>query len=253
MSSSLFHLDEEQLQRLREEKQRELREVEQEIRNRKKQAPAGAPGRPLTNDQIARYSRQLLLPDFGVSAQSALLRSSFLLVGCGGLGCPAAQYLASCGAGRLGLLDYDQVETSNLHRQVLHTEDGVGVNKAQSIKRAVLALNSSVEVDTFAVSLGSSNALEIIKDFDVILDCTDNVSTRYLLNDACVLAGKPLVSGSALRFEGQLTVYNYKVGHCFLALQACHRFIMFKNFLSWFLRVVLRTAAFSPRLLPLRR
>ncbi len=235
MSSSLSHLDEEQLQRLREEKERELREVEQEIRNRKKQAPAGAPGRPLTNDQIARYSRQLLLPDFGVSAQSALLRSSFLLVGCGGLGCPAAQYLASCGAGRLGLVDYDQVETSNLHRQVLHTENGVGVNKAQSIKRAVLALNSSVEVDTFAVSLDSSNAQEIIKDFDVILDCTDNVSTRYLLNDACVLAGKPLVSGSALRFEGQLTVYNYKVGHCKLAADSScvlHK-SWFLGFLGW--------------------
>lgn len=170
---------------------------------------------PLTCAQVARYSRQLILPEFGPRGQRTLSAASVLIVGCGGLGCPAAIYLAAAGIGRLGLVDYDLVELNNLHRQVLHTEKRVGTSKALSIAQSIKALNSEVEVVPYEISFTSSVALEVVKQYDVVLDCTDNVATRYLLNDASVLADKPLVSGSALRFEGQLTVYHYLGGPCF--------------------------------------
>lgn len=171
--------------------------------------------RPLTLPQVARYSRQLILPEFGPKGQRKLLAASVLIVGCGGLGCPAAIYLAAAGVGRLGLIDYDEVELNNLHRQVLHTEKRVGMSKALSIAQAIKALNSELEVVPYETFFTSSVALEIVRQYDVVLDCTDNVATRYLLNDACVLADKPLVSGSALRYEGQLTVYHHQGGPCF--------------------------------------
>ncbi|KAG0724014.1 Adenylyltransferase and sulfurtransferase MOCS3 [Chionoecetes opilio] len=170
---------------------------------------------PLTHAQVARYSRQLILPEFGPKGQRKLVAASVLIVGCGGLGCPAAIYLAAAGVGRLGLVDYDTVELNNLHRQVLHTEGRVGIAKVLSVAQSVKAVNSTVQVVPYDVSLTSSVALEVIREYDVVLDCTDNVATRYLLNDACVLADKPLVSGSALRYEGQLTVYHYQGGPCF--------------------------------------
>ncbi|XP_045116192.1 adenylyltransferase and sulfurtransferase MOCS3-like [Portunus trituberculatus] len=170
---------------------------------------------PLTHAQVARYSRQLILPEFGPRGQRTLSAASILIVGCGGLGCPAAIYLAAAGVGRLGLIDYDLVELNNLHRQVLHTEARVGTSKALSIAQSIQALNSEVKVVPYEVSFTSSVALAVIRQYDVVLDCTDNVATRYLLNDACVLADKPLVSGSALRFEGQLTVYHHQGGPCF--------------------------------------
>ncbi|XP_005098924.1 adenylyltransferase and sulfurtransferase MOCS3 [Aplysia californica] len=172
----------------------------------------------LSNDDIMRYSRQLILPDLGVKGQIGLKNSSVLIIGAGGLGCPAAIYLAAAGIGRLGVVDYDEVELSNLHRQILHTESRVGLSKSLSIARSCHSLNSSVEYVPYQLQLDSSNALDIIKCYDIVLDATDNVATRYLLNDACVLAGKPLVSGSALRFEGQLTVYNYEGGPCYRCL-----------------------------------
>ena len=141
-----------------------------------------------------------------------------LVVGCGGLGCPAAVYLAAGGIGRIGLLDYDEVDLSNLHRQVLHTEKRIGEKKSTSAACACSQLNSAVECVPYHMALDSSNALELIQQYDIVLDCTDNVATRYLLNDACILAGKVLVSGSALRFEGQLTVYNYNGGPCYRCL-----------------------------------
>lgn len=174
--------------------------------------------RPLTCPEVARYSRQLILPEIGPKGQTKLLAGSVLIVGCGGLGCPAAIYLAAAGIGRLGLVDYDAVELNNLHRQVLHTEKRVGMPKVLSVAHSVKALNSEVHVIPYEISLTSEVALEVISQYDVVLDCTDNVATRYLLNDACVMADKPLVSGSALRFEGQLTVYHYNkhcVGPCF--------------------------------------
>ncbi|NP_001188115.1 adenylyltransferase and sulfurtransferase MOCS3 [Ictalurus punctatus] len=172
----------------------------------------------LTNDDILRYSRQLLLPELGVKGQMSLLNTSVLVVGCGGLGCPLALYLAAAGIGRLGLLDYDEVELSNLHRQVLHTERTQGLPKAQSAAQALSRLNSTTQCVPYHLQLSSENALQLIQQYDIVADCSDNVPTRYLVNDACVLSGKPLVSASALRMEGQLTVYNYNGGPCYRCL-----------------------------------
>jgi len=140
------------------------------------------------------------------------------VVGCGGLGCPAAAYLAAAGVGRLGLADHDTLELSNLHRQVLHTQARVGVAKAVSLATSLAALNPSVEVVPYTVALTSATALALVGQYDVVLDCTDNVATRYLLSDACVMLGKPLVSGAALRWEGQVTVYNHRGGPTYRCL-----------------------------------
>lgn len=172
----------------------------------------------LSNEDIMRYSRQLLLPELGVQGQLNLSKTSVLVVGCGGLGCPLAQYLAAAGIGRLGLLDYDEVELSNLHRQVLHGEENQGQAKALSAASTVRRLNSTVECIPYHLQLSSENALQLIQQYDIVADCSDNVPTRYLVNDACVLSGKPLVSASALRMEGQLTVYNYRGGPCYRCL-----------------------------------
>ncbi|XP_016404234.1 adenylyltransferase and sulfurtransferase MOCS3 [Sinocyclocheilus rhinocerous] len=172
----------------------------------------------LNNDDIMRYSRQLLLPELGVKGQVAISNLSVLVVGCGGLGCPVAQYLAAAGIGRLGLLDYDVVELSNLHRQVLHTELTQGQPKALSAAQAISRLNSTVQCVPYHLQLSRENAIQLIQQYDVVADCSDNVPTRYLVNDACVLTGKPLVSASALRMEGQLTVYNYRGGPCYRCL-----------------------------------
>lgn len=172
----------------------------------------------LCNEDIMRYSRQLLLPELGVQGQLNLSKTSVLVVGCGGLGCPLAQYLAAAGIGRLGLLDYDEVELSNLHRQVLHGEENQGQAKALSAANAVRRLNSTVECVPYHLQLSPENALQLIQQYDIVADCSDNVPTRYLVNDACVLSGKPLVSASALRMEGQLTVYNYCGGPCYRCL-----------------------------------
>ncbi|XP_041668762.1 adenylyltransferase and sulfurtransferase MOCS3 [Cheilinus undulatus] len=172
----------------------------------------------LSNEDIMRYSRQLLLPELGVQGQLNLSKTSVLVVGCGGLGCPLAQYLAAAGIGRLGLLDYDEVELSNLHRQVLHGEENQCQAKALSAASAVRRLNSTVECIPYHLQLSPENALQLIQQYDIVADCSDNVPTRYLVNDACVLSGKPLVSASALRMEGQLTVYNYHGGPCYRCL-----------------------------------
>ncbi|KAM9356251.1 adenylyltransferase and sulfurtransferase MOCS3 [Pholidichthys leucotaenia] len=182
----------------------------------------------LSSEDIRRYSRQLLLPQLGVQGQLKLFQTSVLVVGCGGLGCPAAQYLAAAGIGRLGLVDYDEVELSNLHRQILHGERNQGQTKALSAAQAVTRLNSSVECVPYHLQLSPENALQLIQHilsltamtliYDIVADCSDNVSTRYLVNDACVLAGKPLVSAAALRMEGQLSVFNYGGGPCYRCL-----------------------------------
>lgn len=172
----------------------------------------------LSNEEIMRYSRQLIIPEIGVKGQQNLSQKAVLIVGCGGLGCPAAQYLAAAGIGRLGLLDYDDVEPSNLQRQVLHAEDKVGMSKALSAAIAINRLNSNVECLPYHFQLNFKNATQLIQQYDIVVDCSDNVPTRYLVNDACVLNGKPLVSASALRMEGQLTVYNYNGGPCYRCL-----------------------------------
>ncbi|XP_071428774.1 adenylyltransferase and sulfurtransferase MOCS3 [Pithys albifrons albifrons] len=172
----------------------------------------------LSRAEIARYSRQLLLPQLGVRGQLRLARSSVLVVGCGGLGCPLAQYLAAAGIGRLGLLDHDVVDTSNLHRQVLHGEAQRGRPKARSAAAALRRLNSAVHYVPHCGALTPRSALRLVQQYDIVADCSDNAPTRYLVNDACVLAGKPLVSGSALRLEGQLAVYNHRGGPCYRCL-----------------------------------
>ncbi|XP_072206413.1 adenylyltransferase and sulfurtransferase MOCS3 [Excalfactoria chinensis] len=184
--------------------------------------PAELPPLPapaaLSPAEILRYSRQLVLPELGVRGQLLLGRSSVLVVGCGGLGCPLAQYLAAAGVGRLGLVDHDVVETSNLHRQVLHGEARRGFPKAASAVAALRQLNSAVQYVPYCGALSPRGALQLVRQYDVVADCSDNAPTRYLLNDACVLAGKPLVSGSALRLEGQLVVYNHDGGPCYRCL-----------------------------------
>uniref|UniRef100_A0A0K2UQJ3 THIF-type NAD/FAD binding fold domain-containing protein n=2 Tax=Lepeophtheirus salmonis TaxID=72036 RepID=A0A0K2UQJ3_LEPSM len=164
------------------------------------------------NEEIQRYSRQLIIFDNGLEDQLAIKRSRILIVGAGGLGCPASQYLVGAGVGTLGILDFDlEIEYSNLHRQVLHPHDRAKslTSKADSAAISLGRLNPNIQIKPITTALTSQNALEIISEYDIVLDASDNVATRYLLNDACVLSEKPLVSGSALRFEGQLTVYNY--------------------------------------------
>ncbi|PIO48511.1 MAG: molybdenum cofactor biosynthesis protein MoeB [[Chlorobium] sp. 445] len=161
----------------------------------------------LSNDEIKRYARHLIIPEFGVEGQKKLKRASVLMVGAGGLGSPFAMYLAAAGIGRLGIVDYDTVDFSNLQRQLLHGTPDVGKPKTLSAKETIQRLNPHVEVTLYDTPLTSANALEIFKDYDVIVDGTDNFPTRYLVNDACVLLGKPNVYGSIFRFEGQLSVF----------------------------------------------
>ncbi|XP_075989947.1 ubiquitin-like activating enzyme 4 isoform X2 [Anticarsia gemmatalis] len=159
---------------------------------------------------IERYSRQILLREIGVAGQARICAAKVLIVGAGGLGCPAAMYLAGAGVGEIGIVDYDTVEISNIHRQLLHREIDTDVNKAESAARAIRSINSHIKVTPYKVQLDSTNAIQIASKYDVVLDCTDNAPTRYLLSDLCVLAKLPLISGSALKLEGQLTVYCYR-------------------------------------------
>ena len=158
----------------------------------------------LTNDQIKRYSRQLLLPQIAVNGQEKIINSKVLVIGAGGLGSPCLLYLCAAGVGNIGVVDYDVVELNNLHRQIIHSEMSVGTQKADSACQTMRNLNSLVNCTPFNVLIDRTNAIDIISGFDVVVDCSDNVSTRYLINDACVLLGKPLVSASALRLDGQV-------------------------------------------------
>jgi adenylyltransferase/sulfurtransferase len=169
----------------------------------------------LSKEEIERYCRQLILPGFGIRGQENLKESSVLIVGAGGLGCPVGLYLAAAGIGRIGLVDYDTVEVSNLHRQVAHSEARTGVTKVDSLAETLRSINSGITIETHNVLLSSGNALEILKSYRVIVDATDNVTTRYLVNDSCVILNKVLVSGAALRWDGQLTTLNYGDGPCY--------------------------------------
>jgi molybdopterin/thiamine biosynthesis adenylyltransferase/rhodanese-related sulfurtransferase len=174
--------------------------------------------RLLTQDQLSRYSRHLLVPEVGEQGQLKLLDSRVLLVGAGGLGAPSALYLAAAGVGTLGLIDPDVVEASNLQRQVIHTTARVGEFKAESARQAIEALNPDVKVITHLDRLDETNVRRIIEDYDVIIDGTDNFPTRYLLNDAALLANKPVIHGSVFRFEGQLTIFKPYEGPCYRCL-----------------------------------
>ena len=172
----------------------------------------------LTNEQIKRYSRHLIMPEVGVDGQEKLAAASVLCIGAGGLGSPLALYLAAAGVGHLGILDFDVVDFSNLQRQIIHGEDTIGELKVESARDRILKLNSDVKVTTYNEMLSSENAMEIIKDYDIVVDGTDNFATRYLVNDACVLLGKPNVYGSIFRFEGQVSVFDAKHGPCYRCL-----------------------------------
>ncbi|MFN7915756.1 MAG: molybdopterin-synthase adenylyltransferase MoeB [Vicinamibacterales bacterium] len=172
----------------------------------------------LTNEEIKRYSRHLIMPEVGVDGQRRLKAGSVLCVGAGGLGSPAAMYLAAAGVGRIGIVDFDVVDFSNLQRQIIHGTSSIGKTKLQSAKERLLDINPNIQVDTYETALSSENALEIFKPYDVILDGTDNFPTRYLTNDACVLLGKPNAYGSIFRFEGQASVFATKDGPCYRCL-----------------------------------
>ncbi|PIE80523.1 MAG: molybdenum cofactor biosynthesis protein MoeB [Chloroflexi bacterium] len=172
----------------------------------------------LTKEETERYSRHLIMPEVGMTGQKKLKAASVLLIGAGGLGSPSALYLAAAGIGRIGLVDYDVVDYTNLQRQIIHGTKDVGKPKLESAKASMLDINPHVQIDTYATPLTSANALEIIAPYDVIIDGTDNFPTRYLTNDACVLLGKPNVYGSIFRFEGQLSVFYAKEGPCYRCL-----------------------------------
>jgi molybdopterin/thiamine biosynthesis adenylyltransferase/rhodanese-related sulfurtransferase len=169
----------------------------------------------MTQDQRVRYHRHLLLPEVGEKGQMKLLDSKVLLLGAGGLGSPAALYLAAAGVGTIGIIDMDVVDASNLQRQILHTLDRVGMRKVDSAKAALTALNPDVKVVTYDTRLGADNILDIIDGYDVIVDGTDNFPTRYLVNDASLIKRIPVVHGSIFRFEGQVTVFDPFVGPCY--------------------------------------
>ncbi|WP_028851236.1 adenylyltransferase/sulfurtransferase MoeZ [Thermocrispum municipale] len=169
--------------------------------------PLVEPAAELTKEEIARYSRHLIIPDVGVEGQKRLKNAKVLVIGAGGLGSPALLYLAAAGVGTLGIVDFDTVDESNLQRQVIHGQSDLGKSKAQSAKESIAETNPFVNVVLHTERLTSENALDIFRDYDLILDGTDNFATRYLVNDAAVILGKPYVWGSIFRFEGQVSVF----------------------------------------------
>ena len=172
----------------------------------------------LSNDEIERYSRHLIMPEVGMEGQLKLKSASVLLIGTGGLGSPAALYLTAAGIGRIGMVDFDVVDTSNLQRQIIHGTKDIGRKKLHSARDRMLDINPHVQIDLYEEALDSSNAMRILAPYDIVVDGTDNFPTRYLTNDACVLLGKPNVYGSIFRFEGQSTVFATKDGPCYRCL-----------------------------------
>ncbi len=172
----------------------------------------------LSNEEIARYSRHLIMPEVALDGQKKLKQARVLTIGAGGLGAPLAMYLAAAGVGTLGIVDFDVVDESNLQRQIIHGTSDIGRPKMESARDRINDINPNVHVEAYEEALSSENALEIFKDFDVIVDGTDNFPTRYLVNDACVLTGKPNVYGSIFRFEGQASVFWAKEGPCYRCL-----------------------------------
>jgi sulfur-carrier protein adenylyltransferase/sulfurtransferase len=172
----------------------------------------------LSKDEILRYSRHLIIPEVGIEGQRKLKGAKVLLVGTGGLGAPLGLYLAAAGIGKIGLVDFDTVDFTNLQRQVIHFTSDVGRKKLDSAAEKMRALNPNLQIVRHEVALSSENALEILKDYDIVVDGTDNFPTRYLVNDACVMLGKPNVYGSIFRFEGQVTVFAYEGGPCYRCL-----------------------------------
>ncbi len=172
----------------------------------------------LDSQKLERYARHITMPEVGEEGQLKLLDSKVFLVGAGGLGSPIALYLGAAGVGTIGIVDHDVVDRTNLQRQILHNEERIGEPKVESAKRTLKALNPDTNVVTYREKLSKENVMEIIKDYDVIVNGCDNFPTRYLINDACVFLKKPLVDGSIFRFEGQVTVFKHGVGPCYRCL-----------------------------------
>ena len=171
-----------------------------------------------TDEQIERYSRHIMLPEVGGSGQQKMLEARVLLLGAGGLGSPAAYYLAAAGIGNLGIVDFDQVDLSNLQRQIIHSTERIGMLKTESAKKTIQALNPDVNVTLYNEKMDSSNIMSLIKDYDYVVDGSDNFPTRCLVNDACVMKNKTLIHGSIYRFEGQVTVFKPGDGPCYRCL-----------------------------------
>jgi len=172
----------------------------------------------LSKEEIQRYSRHLIMPEVGMDGQLKLKQAKVLCIGTGGLGAPLGLYLAAAGVGRIGLVDFDTVDSTNLQRQILFSTQDVGRPKIAAAADRLRGLNPDIQIDTFETRLTSENALELFKDYDIIVDGTDNFPTRYLVNDACILLGKPNVYGSIFRFEGQITVFGHPGGPCYRCL-----------------------------------
>lgn len=171
-----------------------------------------------TEDQLQRYSRHIILPEVGGKGQKKLLAAKVFIIGAGGLGCPVGYYLAAAGVGTIAMIDNDEVELSNLQRQIAHSVKTLGKPKVESAKNTFESLNPDVNVIALKQRISKDNIMELIKDYDIVVDGSDNFPTRYLVNDACVMAGKPLVSGAILRFEGQVTTIIPGEGHCYRCL-----------------------------------
>lgn len=171
-----------------------------------------------SEEQLMRYSRHIILPEVGGKGQEKISNAKVLMVGAGGLGCPVGYYLAAAGVGTIAIVDNDEVELSNLQRQIAHSVNTLGVNKAESAKKTFEALNTDINVIAIKERINSTNILDLMKDYDIVVDGTDNFPTRYLINDACVILKKPLVSGAILRFEGQVTTILPGEGHCYRCL-----------------------------------
>ena len=172
----------------------------------------------LNHEEILRYSRHLLIPEVGLEGQRKLKAASILVIGTGGLGSPVALYLAAAGVGRIGLVDYDVVDFSNLQRQVIHGTSTIDLLKVESARQRMLDLNPAIQVDVYDEPFTSANAMRIAEHYDIIIDGTDNFPTRYLTNDLCVLLGKPNVYGSIFRFDGQASVFDARHGPCYRCL-----------------------------------
>jgi len=177
-----------------------------------------APNAALSNDEILRYSRHLIMPEVGMEGQLKLKNAKVLMIGTGGLGAPLGLYLAAAGVGKIGIVDFDVVDMTNLQRQVIHGTKDIGRPKLDSAAERMADINPTIEIKKYGTRLSSENALDIFKDYDIVVDGTDNFPTRYLVNDACVLLGKPNVYGSIFRFEGQATVFHHDGGPCYRCL-----------------------------------
>ena len=178
----------------------------------------GNPSVALSKEEITRYSRHLIMPEVGMDGQLKLKQAKVLCIGTGGLGAPLGLYLAAAGVGRIGLVDFDKVDLSNLQRQILFDTNDIGRPKIEAATNRLRNLNPDIQIDNFETRLTSENALDILKDYDIVVDGTDNFPTRYLVNDACVILGKPTVYGSIFRFEGQITIFGYPGGPCYRCL-----------------------------------